>query len=854
MLRISRFTCEGLENNVVTDEKNPAFSYTVESDLAETVIQSAVLTVNGWKLETTEQIALVYKGAALAPFTTYVAQLTVRDNHGEEASANLTFATGRLDTPWQGKWITDGDYGFTEKHVSPRPMTFKKAFQFEKEVASVCIYATAIGIYELKLNGEKVGQDFFAPGFTSYKTNLQYQVYDVTEQIQKENVLYATIAGGWAVGSFVMNRKNRITADRQALLMEVRVTYTDGTVEVIATDENWQVAMNGAFEEADFYDGERFDARVDWAELSYHPASLETVRIKPQITATYGSLVRAQEIMKPVSVTQHGEEIIVDFGQNFAGVVELTIQGRAGQTITVRHAELLEEAGSLNTTFLRTAKATATYICRDGEQTYHPRFTYMGFRYISIKGASLDELLSISALALYSQVDKIGEFISSNEALNQLQSNITWSAKSNFVDIPTDCPQRDERMGWTGDIAVFAPTANYLFDTTRFLDKWMLDVKAEQLPTGGIPNTVPAQGFGFPETMPTLAVAFWGDACVLVPWSLYQSTGDQRILEKYYDTMKRYVDACKKWAGYLSFGLNRYVWHTHHMLQFGDWVAPDVPQMSQWQKRSKWTATASLKNTSHLLSQIANLLGKSADATRYQTISEKTSQAYEELLTENGKLAEEFQTGYVLPLYYNMLSESAKKVALTRLVKLVEENDYKIGTGFPGTPYILFALADNGYADVAYKMLLNDACPSWLHEVKMGATTIWERWDGLDESGKCPIGDDGTDQMISYNHYASGAVGDFLYRRIAGIEALTPGYRTFQIKPIIGGGLTEVTARHESPYGTIAVFWKVTAEGLAVDIEVPVGTTCSLTVPGLETKEYQSGNYHLFVEKEHGKD
>ncbi len=469
----------------------------------------------------------------------------------------------------------------------------------------------------------------------------------------------------------------------------------------------------------------------------------------------------------------------------------------------------------------------------------------MGFRYICVTGIDERSILSISARALYSTIRQVGHFHSSHEALNQLHSNIVWSSKSNFVDIPTDCPQRDERMGWTGDIAVFAPTAAYLFDLTRFFEKWLTDVSHEQLPTGGIPNTVPAQGFGFPTTMPTMAVDFWGDAALLVPWAQYQARGDKRVLEKFYPMMKKYVDACKFWANLCSFGQKRYIWNTHHSLHFGDWIAPDVLQMHQWQKRSKYTATASLRNTSRLLSQIAQILGKDADAEKYRKFSEKVALAYESVLTDNGRLFEEFQTGYVLPLYYDMFSESAKKTALSRLVQMIKENDYKIGTGFPGTPYILFVLANNGHPDIAFKMLLNDICPSWLYEVKMGATTIWERWDGLDENGQCPIGDDGTDQMISYNHYASGAVGDFLYRKIAGIEPIEPGYKRFKIAPLMHEAITSVRASYLSPYGEIRVDWKREDNQLTIHLDVPVGTTAVVEIANTDAMTLQSGRHSI---------
>lgn len=832
MLRIKRFACENLACGCVTDEKNPRFSFAAETDRPGGKISRAAVRVGQWENANASQISTVYDGPPLQPFTGYYASLEITDDAGQTAAATVHFETGRMDTPWQARWITDGAYKFTEKKVSPIPMTFRKRFSVGKEIKSARIYATAMGIYELELNGQKVGNQYFAPGFTSYKTHLQYQTYDITNLLSGENTLTAVVGGGWAVGAFVFTRVNRVTADRQALLLELRLTYSDGSVEVIGTDESWQVSEEGKYRYGDWYDGETFDATVDMENIPWRNAAFEKLRVNPAIRAAYGAPVVAHERMEPVSCKKLGNAYIYDFGQNFAGVVDLTIRGKAGQVVTVRHAEVLNPDGTLNTTFLRTAKATATYTCVDGTQHYSPRLTYMGFRYVEISGIEAEDI-QVAALVLYSDVAQTGDFACSDPLLNRLQQNILWSSKSNFVDIPTDCPQRDERMGWTGDIAVFSPVACHNFDMSRFLRKWMLDLQAEQLPSGGVPNTIPLQGFGFPATMPRMAVDWWDDACILVPWNEYCARGDVEILRKFYPGMKKYVQASRFWAKLLSVGKHRYIWDTPGTFHFGDWVAPDVPKMQQWQARAKWTATASTKNCASLVAKIAEILGQTQDAAYYRDLSEKVADAYCSVFTDgNGKLKEEFQTAYVLPLYLDMFPNAEIKANAARnLANLVEKNDYCIGTGFPGTPYILFALADNGHADTAYKMLLNTKCPSWLYQVKMGATTIWERWDGLDENGECPIGDDGTDIMISYNHYASGAVGDFLYRRVAGMEALEPGYRSFAVKPLVGGGLTWAKSHVETPYGTAAVHWKLEDGQFRVEVTVPMGTVCKLTLP-----------------------
>ena len=845
MLKISSLTVEHLSEGCVTDKPDPGISFRLTSDRQNVNLKKAKITVNGWTEETDSQILIPYRGNALQPFTMYQVNVTAEDDAGETAQAAVSFETGRMGTPWNAEWISDGAYSFTEKKVSPVPMMFRKKIKCAKKVREAKLYATALGIYELAVDGKKVGDRYFAPGFTSYKHEMQYQVYDVTDMLTGNNTLTAVVAGGWAVGSFVFTRINRHDADRQALLAELRITYEDGTREVIGTDSSWEVTEDGPYRMADIYDGETYDASIDEEKIIWRQALPERLKFVPDLRADYSSPVRSHEEMKPVSCDKRSDgTLIYDFGQNFAGVIKLKIRGRKGQVIKVRHAEILNKDGSLNVEFLRTAKATATYTCRDGQQEYSPRLTYMGFRYISVEGIRQEDI-EVTALALYSDIKEIGNFICSDERINRLQRNILWSSKSNFVEIPTDCPQRDERMGWTGDIAVFAPTACFNFDIGRFIKKWLIDVKAEQLPNGGIPNTVPAQGYGFPATMPSMAIDWWGDACVLVPWAQYMAAGDEQVLRDMYPVMKKYVKACRFWAGF-GIGRHRYIWNTPSVLHFGDWVAPDVPKMSQWQKRSKWTATASLYNTSRLTAMTADILGEKEDAKYFKQLSERVADAYISVFTDgNGKMKEEFQTAYVLPLWFKMFPENVQKKAAENLTELVKASDYCIGTGFPGTPYILFALADNGQEETAFKMLTNTKCPSWLYEVKSGATTIWERWDGLDENGECPISDDGTDMMISYNHYASGAVGAFLYERVAGIEAIEPGYRTFRIRPLAGGGITYARGTTVTPYGRIVSDWKIADGTFHLDIEVPVGTKCAVTMPDGRTSEYGSGNYHL---------
>jgi alpha-L-rhamnosidase len=842
VLEISKLTVENLSKGCVTDNRWPCFSYSLESDKENVNLQKAVLSVGEWSTETKSQIGIPYKGSMLKPFTQYTAKLEVEDNKGEKAQAQTQFETGRMDTKWQAKWITDGSYHFKEPKISPRTMTFRKKIKTVKQIANAKIYVTALGIYELILNGEKVGEDYFAPGFTSYKHQLQYQTYDVSKQLKNTNELIAIVGGGWAVGSFTYKRRNRVYAKRQGLLCELRITYTDGTTEIIGTDETWQVTEDGNYQATEFYNGEIYDATIDLQAISWKQATLEKVRIKPEIVAQYGVPVRAKEILKPIA-SFHAESgmMIYDFGQNFAGVICAKMIGKEKQCITFKHAEILMD-GELYTEPLRTARQEAVYICKEGEQIYSPRMTYMGFRYVGVMGIA-PQNLELSAVALYSDIEDNGDFSCSNDMINKLQSNIRWGAKSNFVDIPTDCPQRDERMGWTGDIALFAPTAVYNFEMSRFLEKWLKDVKSEQTLGGGIPVTVPLVRVPFQwEIMIPMAVDHWGDACILVPWAMYKARGDKEILARMYPTMKRYMKACKFWANLFSVGKHKRVWSLLH--HYGDWCAPEV-NLWGWMRRGKWTATACMAYSSGILSTIAKLLGEEEDAAYYQKLSKETSEAYRQLLMKKDcTVKNEFQTAYVLPLYYNMLDGEDRKKTAANLARLISKNGYHIGTGFPGTPYVLFALADNGYEEEAYKMLLTDSCPSWLYEVKVGGTTIWERWDALREDGTCNTGaEDGTGGMVSFNHYASGAVGDFLYRRVAGIEALEGGYEKFKIEPLIGGGLTWAKGYVRTPYGKIASHWQCKEHSFLIKVEVPVGTTCYLTMPSGEEKILGSGKY-----------
>ena len=843
MLRIASIQIGHCESYCITDER-PDIRFSLVSDREGEALKSAIISCGDWSVETSDQLNNIY-GGEWKPFTEYKIHIQAVGISGERAEAEAVFSTGRLDTLWSAKWITDETYAFPQG-TSPLPMVFHKDFSVSKPLRRAWINSTALGIYELQMNGKKVGRDYFAPGFTSYAHQIQYQTFDLKGLLQVQNRLTVTVAGGWAAGAFTMKRKTHISCDRQAFLGEIYLEYEDGSTEIIGTDESWQVTEGSPYTLAEWYDGETFDATFDERKANWHSAASTVPRGEPKLLAQYGPSVRVHQVLKPTSCTKTPSgEWLYDFGQNFSGVVCMKIKNAVqGQQIVVRHAEVMVD-GELFVKPLRTAKAAVTYICKEGEQTYSPRFTYMGFRYAGVSGIDPEDL-ELTALVLHSELEFVGEFSCSNELLNKLNENIRWGGLSNFVDIPTDCPQRDERMGWTGDAAVFASTACFNFDMSRFYDKWLRDQSAEQGPGGGFPMVIPQQG----DEWPVCATSCWGDSCILVPWAEYLARGDLELLKRQYPAMKKFLKAVKGWANLLSVGHNRYIWGMPPF-HFGDWCAPGGDFMF-WIMRAKWVGTSYFANSCGILSKIAGLLGEEQDAAYYKKLRNKIILAHRKVLTDGkGKLKKEFQTAYTLPLHFGMTEGEETEAMAENLVQLLKQSDYKVGTGFPGTPYLLFALSDHGHLEDAYRVLLQEECPGWLYAVKAGATTIWERWDALKPDGTVNMGMGGDDGgMVSFNHYANGAVGDWLYRRVAGIEPLEGGYKRFRIAPMPGGGLTSAHGEVKTPFGTVVSDWNIVDGVFHLRVQVPVSTTCELVLPNGQTHILQSGSYCLEAGKE----
>jgi alpha-L-rhamnosidase len=747
------------------------------------------------------------------------------DHQPGEWSEPATLETGLL-TPedWSAQPISpelDGGQG-----DPPHPVVLlRREFHLDGDIRSARLYATAHGLYELELNGQRVGNQTLAPGWNSYQHQLRYQSFDVTDLLRgADNVLGAWLADGWFRGAlgFAGGRKH-IYGDRTALLAQLEVTYQDGQVQRIGTDGEWRGAPSPILS-AGLYEGELYDARLEtpgWSQPGFDDRQWSAVTVATldlgTLVAPSGPPVRNIETLTPVSGTVVAPgRTILDFGQNISGRLRITVTGAAGQRVQLRHAEVLVD-GELYVRPLRAAKATDVYLLADrpGPQQWEPRFTVHGFRY-----AEVESELPVEAVAqvLHTDLEPAGWFSCSDPLINQLHRNVRWSMRDNFVDIPTDCPQRDERLGWTGDIQVFAPTASYLYRVPGMLTSWLRDLAADQRRQGTVPHFVPWIDLGFP----LLPAAAWGDAAVMVPWTLYWSSGDLEILRVQYHSMKAWVDQIAE----LSSATGRW----DQGFQFGDWLDPAAPADRPGDARTDkyLVATAYHAYTADLLARTAGLLGKRDDQAYYQALAARVREAFcQEYVSPTGRLVSDTQTAYALALRFGLLTRpDQREHAGKRLVELVRSDRYRIATGFVGTPLICDALCSVGAPDLAYHLLTQRECPSWLYPVTMGATTIWERWDSLLPDGTVNHG-----EMTSFNHYALGAVADWLHRVVGGLAPAAAGYRKLLIAPQPGGGLSGAETSHETPFGLAEVKWVREGEQLTVKVLVPAGTTAEIRLP-----------------------
>jgi alpha-L-rhamnosidase len=781
------------------------------------------------RVESNESVLLDWPFAPLASRE----QLTLRvrawgaDDQPSAWSAPAPVEAGLLaPSDWDARFVTP-DWDEDTSKAQPNPL-LRREFEVRAGVTQARLYVTALGVYEAQLNGAVIGDQVLAPGWTSYTHRLRYQTFDVTAMLHEgTNALGAMLGDGWYRGrlAFGGGRRN-IYGDRLALLAQLEISFADGSSERIVTDETWRAAR-GPIVASDIYDGESYDAgleRPGWAAAGYDDQDWVGVRPVERDLATLfapsGPPVRRIEQIEPIAISRSPSgRTIIDFGQNLVGWLRLNVQGPAGHTITLRHAEVLE-GGELSIRPLRTALATDHYTLRgDGRETWEPRFTFHGFRYAEAENwpgtlAASD----IRAVVVHSDLERTGWFECSDPMINQLHQNIVWGMRGNFLDVPTDCPQRDERLGWTGDIQVFSPTACFLYDSAGFLQSWLGDLAADQSEDGIVPFVIPNVISG-----PLTPATAWGDAAVIVPWVLYQRYGDKDILAQQFDSMRGWVDQIAGRAGASR------LWNTG--FQFGDWLDPSAPPSRPADAKTSphVVATAYLARSADLVGQAAGVLGRAEEQARYSALAAEVRAAFNrEYVTPNGRVISDATTGYALAIEFALLnSPEQRSYAGERLAALVRDSGYRISTGFVGTPLICDALCHVGAYDTAFRLLNQRECPSWLYPVTMGATTIWERWDSLLPDGSVNPG-----EMTSFNHYALGAVADWLHRTVAGLAPAAPGYRRLEVQPQPGGGLTYARARHRTPYGMAEAGWALADGQIIVDLVVPTGVTADVTLPG----------------------
>ncbi|NQX10327.1 family 78 glycoside hydrolase catalytic domain [Microbacteriaceae bacterium VKM Ac-2855] len=799
----------------------PALSWTVPSadpGYAQREYEIEIERPTGqerYRVSSADQVLVPWPGAPLVSRERVSVRVRVADEQWSEWSAPAVAEAGLFEeSDWTAGFITPATLGLLRQ---PAP-ELRGVISIPGDVVSARLYATAHGVYSAQLNGLPLDDSVLAPGWTAYQHRLRYHVYDVTALIRPgSNQLDVVLGNGWWRGRFGFLGERAIYGDRLALLAQLEVTTADGAVHVLGTDDTWRARPTGIVED-DIYDGQTTDLRVDAA----FDAPVERIDADLSLlVAPDGPPVRTTERIgaQRVWTTPQGTTL-VDFGQNVVGWVRITARAaQPGSPVVVRHAEVLE-AGLLGVEPLRSAKATDTYLLSGVKtEVLEPSLTFHGFQYAEISGLSDVRAEDVEAVVIGSDLRRTGWFDSSHPLLDRLHENVVWGMRGNFVDVPTDCPQRDERLGWTGDIQIFAPTASFLFDSAGFLTSWLADLAAEQAADGSVPHVIPDI---LRTPLTSAPAAAWGDAAVVVPWVLWQRTGDSGVLRRQYSSMRAWVDRLAEAAG------DDLIWRGG--FQYGDWLDPTAPpeDPADAAADSDVVATACFARSTRLLAESARQLGYTEDAEHYSKLADRIVAAFRrEFVTASGRILSDAQTVYAIALEWNLLAEDERRAAGDRLADLVRLGGFRIATGFIGTPVICDALTNAGHSDVAYRLLFQTHAPSWLYSVTMGATTIWERWDSL-----LPDGTINPSGMTSFNHYALGSVVDWVHRSIVGLAPAAPGYRVIDVTPLPPTQLDRARARHLTPYGEVDVSW-VRKDGLFVlDVTVPVGATARVTLPG----------------------
>ena len=839
---LQNLSAENQSNPVGLSTAKPRFSWQLLSsqrNVKQTAYEIQVTQAKNevWrsgKIASDASVFIEYAGTPLQSGKAYTWQVRVWDNQGHASAwSKGSFLTALLNqSDWKASWISSGLKADSVNGLVPM---FRKTFSTTKKVQSAIMSLTSLGIYEAQINGKRISNAYLTPGWTSYNKHLQFQTYDVTNLVVPgKNAIGVLLGSGWYRTRLSWLNKQNIYGKETALLAQLTISYTDGSQETVVSDGSWKAAPSH-ITYAEIYNGENQDTRLqipDWSLATFNDTRWTSAVVrdhpKANLTPSINEPIRPHETFKPVKVlTTPKGETVLDFGQNLVGWVRVQATGKPGSTLTLSHVEMLDKQGNLYFDNLRTAKAQAHYTLRgNGTETLEPHFTFFGFRYVRVEGLSGPaNPADFTAVALYSDMKPTGTFTSSNALLNQLQRNIQWGQRGNFLDVPTDCPQRDERLGWTGDAEVFARTAAYNFNVNQFFAKWLIDVAADQAPNGAIPFVVPDVLGGMGGQEPAGA-AGWSDAGIIIPWTMYLTYGDRRTLENQYPSMKAYLNYMRKAA-------KNDLWNTG--FQFADWLSYRVDDskgmigMKSAITDNYLVAQCFYAYSAELMAKTARILGKTEEANDYDALLTRIRAAFqEEFMTASGRLISETQTAYILALQFDMMPEVLRPQAVKRLEDNIKSYDYHLTTGFLGTPFLNHVLTRFGKNDVAYKLLLQDTYPSWLFPVKMGATTIWERWDS--QKPDSTFQDPG---MTSFNHYAYGAIGDWMYQAIAGIDTREEGagYRESVIRPRPGGNLTAAKGTLITNYGLLSSGWTLDNGQLRMEVEIPANTSATVYFP-----------------------
>ena len=859
-------------------DKAPYFSWVIISDKKNVMQKSYQITVSCgdevfWDsgiVESDKSTFVCYEGKTLEDLKCYTWTVTVIDNYDDSVGMSASFQTGFINKEWQAKWVSSPfKMKKTKKGNGGQNCAeyFRRGFNVTSQIKCASVYATCRGAYELSVNGKRPDDRILAPEFTLYSKYLCYQWYDITQLVKLgENVLGMLVGDGW------YNSKNFKDPDKgikkeHAVLFQIKLDYEDGHSEMVCSDDKIMV-YESPVRSADLFAGELYDARKElegWNDFGRDFNEWKCGIIKgygfKNLYAQYGEPVRPVMEVKPVGmfISPKGETII-DFGQNMAGFVRMHVNLPENQEISIEYFEVLDKDGNyFNSIAMAEARGYLQidrFISNGKEADYTPHFTYHGFRYIKIECNSKVKMNDFIAIAVATDSENIGEFETSNSTINRLYENTRWSQRSNMVSIPTDCPSR-EKGGWTGDIQIYARTALSNENVTPFLTRWLYNVMCNQMDNGAIPNVVPLVGIYatleklnriFYGNHAPVGEAGWGDAICIIPWDMYQMTGNRLILVETYESQKKWCDYIiseaknKRGKQKLPKEFDQYLWNTGH--QYGEWLIPSQT-MNGEDLSSKWKVNTAAYcapifgyNSCNTVSKVAALLGDKESAVYYGNIAEKMKRAIQQsVIEEDGKMPLDFMGAYVLAIAFDVASDRQKPLIAEHLIRKIKENGYCLDTGFIPTPYLLDALCKIGRVDLAYQLLLQDKCPSWLYEVRRGATSIWENYVAYKEDGN-PV-------QTSFNHYAFGSIDDWMFRKLCGIDSLKPGYKQILIKPELGGGFISAKRSYVSEYGKISVDWMLKDSRFNLKVEVPCNTSAKIVLPSGITHLVGSGKYEF---------